>query len=228
MATSENPFDNPFDQTIWDPIDPEHAIEDPLHGPSAVGGLLEIPPMPLGNGTYYQAGGFYAAGTVYFDAKDQPVYRIGSARSISDIMREMRDLEEWRETSRLGEDALTALEAQRQQMRLGKTGVAHAFKLSDVCGGGKRLDECETASSMVQAAQESGSSTERPKVPGEGRMWNTLAWLGKSCGSCSLNCEVAYETYDGEPTGITRFSNTRPLATDLPVAHIDLSNYDGG
>jgi hypothetical protein len=47
------------------------------------------------------------------------------------------------------DDALTALEAQRQRERLGRTGVAHAFKPPDVCGGGKRLDECETAIPMV-------------------------------------------------------------------------------
>src|SRR5688572_4014220 len=106
--------------------------------------------MPLGDGTYYQPGGFYVLGTVYFDAKGQPIYRIGSARGMSSVMREMRDLEEWRETSRLGEDALTALEAQRQRARLGSRGVAYAFKLSDVCGGGKRLDQCDIAKAMVQ------------------------------------------------------------------------------
>jgi hypothetical protein len=221
MATPEN--SNPFDNTIWDPIDPEHAIEDPMHGPSAVEGLLETPPMPLGDGTYYQPGGFYAVGTTYFDAKGQPVYRIGSARGTSSMMREMRDLEEWRETSRLGEDALTALEAIRQQARLGKTGVAHAFKSSDVCGGGKRIDECETASSMIDAANESAAKVaEQTKAPGEGRMWHTLAWLGKTCGSCALNCEVAYQTYNGEPTGITRFSNTQPWPDDMPVVRINL------
>ncbi|HJQ08973.1 MAG TPA: hypothetical protein VJ836_05835 [Candidatus Saccharimonadales bacterium] len=224
MSTPEDPSGNPFDNTIWDPVDPERAIEDPLHGPSAVHDMLEIPEMPLGDGTYYQPGGFYAVGTVYFDAKGQPVYRIGSARGMSSVMREMRDLEEWRETSRLGEDALTALEAQRQRARLSSRGVAHAFKPSDVCGGGKRLDQCDTAITMMQAAQEAASSTERPKAPGEGRMWNTLAWLGRSCADCSLSCEVAIETNNGEPTGITRFSNTRPLAADFPVIRIDLSD----
>jgi hypothetical protein len=51
--------DNPFDTSIPDPFDPEQMVEDPLHCPSAVHRLLEIPDMPLGNGTYYQPGGFY-------------------------------------------------------------------------------------------------------------------------------------------------------------------------
>lgn len=223
MSSLEN--SNPFDRTIWDPVDPEYAIEDPLHGPSAVEDLLAIPPMPLGDGTYYQPGGLYTFGTVYVDAKDQPVHRIGSARGMSDIRQEMRDLEEWRATSRLGEDALAALEAQRQRIRLESHGVAHAYKPSDICGGGKRLDQCDTASSMVQAAQKF-ANTQRAPAPGEGRMWNTLAWLGRSCASCSLSCAVAYETYDGKPTGVTRVSNSRPLATDFPVIRLDIPGYD--
>lgn len=208
-------IENPFDNTIPDPFDPEQAIEDPLHGPSAVHSMLEVPEMPLGDGTYYQPGGFYAVGTLYFDANGQPVYRIGSARSMAAMMREMRDVEEWRETNQLGEDALTALEARRQQARLDRNGVAHAFKPSDVCGGGKRLDECEAASSMMEAAKEAAGNAPSRETPGEGRVWNTLVRLGQTCASCSLDCEVAYETRDGQPTGITRFSTTRPLSFDI-------------
>lgn len=223
MSTPENPWDT----TIWDPINPEQAIEDPLHGPSALGGLLETPPMPLGDsrGLYYQPGGFYIAGTIYVDAKDLPVYMIGSARSMQASMREMNDLEEWREASCLGEDALTALEAQRQRARLDRTGVAYAFRPSDVCGGGIRLDECETAGVMVPAAQEIAANADRPTGSGEGRMWNVPArLLGRTCTSCSLACEVAYETVDGKPTGITRFATARPLLDDFAVIRIDLTN----
>ncbi len=205
-------------------LTPNTLLKTLCTGPSAVHGMLEVPPMPLGDGTYYQPGGFYAVGTVYSDAKGEPIYRIGAARGMSSIMLEMHDLAEWRETSGLGGDALTALEAQRQQARLSRVGAACAFKPSDVCAGGKRLDDCEIASSMVQAAEASASSRERPKVPGEGRVWNTLAWLSKTCVSCTLHCEVAYETRDGVSTGIKRFSNTRPLPDGTPVIRIDLQN----
>jgi hypothetical protein len=216
--------ENPFDKTIWDPVNPEHAIEDPLHGPSTVEGLLSTPPMPRGDGTYYQAGGFYALGSVYVDAKGQPIYLIGLGRSTSAIRREAYELEEWRESSLAGEEALTALEAQRQQERLAANGVAHAFKPSDVCAGGQRLEDCETASSMVEAANTYANKIE--EGGGKGRMWNIPAWLGKTCAACTLHCEVAVQTQDGKPTGITRFSNARPLAADFPVLRLDLPEYD--
>lgn len=216
--------ENPFDKTIWDPVDPEHAIEDPMHGPSAVEGLLQTPPMPLGDGTYYQEGGFYAFGSVYVDAKDQPIYIIGLGRSTSVIRREAYELEEWRQASLAGKEALTALEARRQQERLDKNGVIHAFKLSDVCAGGQRIEDCETASSMVEAANTYAETME--EGDGSGRMWHVPAWLGKTCATCSLSCEIAVQTEDGKPTGITRFSNVRPLAADFPVVRLDLPKYD--
>ncbi len=221
MSTPENPFD----KTIWDPINPEHAIEDPMHGPSAVGDLLQTPPMPRGDGTYYQAGGFYAFGSVNVDAKDQAIYIIGLGRSASAIRSEALELEEWRRASQEGKEALTALEARRQQERLAANGVAHAFKPSDVCAGRQRLEDCETASSMVEAAN-TYTDTMGEEGSGSGRMWHVPAWLGKTCTSCSLHCEVAIQTQDGKPTGITRFSNARPLAADFPVVRLDLPEYD--
>ncbi len=215
--------DNPFDQTIWDPAHPEHAIEDPLHGPSAVHDMLEVPSMPLGDGTYYQPGAYYAVGTPLFDAKGDPIYRIGTARSTSAVTREALEVDEWIDASRQGEEALTALEAKRQQERLERTGLAHSFKPSDVCAGGQRLEDCDTARSMVGAAQEHASRS-RDEALGEGPLWNTLAWLSKSCGTCALSCEVAIQTRDGKPTGITRFTNTRPRAAD--VQEITLPGYD--
>lgn len=213
---------NPFDTSIPDPFDPRQIIEDPMHGPSAVHNLLEIPEMPLGNGTYYQPGGFYAVGTPYFDANGQPIYRIGSARSTSALRREIRDLHEWQEASQLGEEFLTALEAQRQRQRMDRTGVAHAFKPTDVCGGGKRLSECETAEPMIQEAKEIAAKAGQPKNPDEGQIWNVPLRLSRTCGSCALSCQIAYETNDGTPTGITRFTTARPLK-DADVIRIDVA-----
>lgn len=213
---------NPFDTSIPDPFDPEKMIEDPVHGPSAVHSLLEIPEMPLGDGTYYQPGGFYAVGTPYFDASGQPVYHVGVARSTPALMHEIRDLHEWQEASQLGEEFLTALEGQRQRRLMDRTGVAHALKPTDVCGGGKRLDECEAAESMVQEAKEIAAKADRPKNPDEGRIWNVPMRLSRTCGSCALSCQVAYETNDGTPTGITRFTTAQPLK-NADVIRIDVA-----
>ncbi len=204
MATPENSR-----HATGEPVHSGQIVEDLLHGPS-VEALRKIPYMPRGDGTYYQAGMFYTVGTTHFDVADRPVYRTTSASGILDVMQEMRDLEEWRETSLAGEDALTALEARRQLARLERNGVAHAFKPSDVCGGGKRVDACETATSMIRAAQKLADSVEKPRVSDEDSAWNRLDWLGRSCGACSLSCEVAYETRDSEPTGIARFTNVLP------------------
>jgi hypothetical protein len=218
MSTGKVSFDN----TIWEPGG-EHAIEDPMHGPSAVYSMLEIPPMSLGNGTYYQTGAFYAVGTPYFDAKGNPIYRVGTARGATALMQEALAVNEWSEAARQGEDALTSLEAQRQQKRLEQRGAAHAFKSSDVCAGGRRMDTCETASAMVAEAEHYNATSEKMKIAGDGRSWSNLMWLGRSCVTCSLQCEVAVETDDNLPTGIVRFTNTRPLSADIIDAslHID-------
>jgi hypothetical protein len=146
--------ENPFNRTIWDPVDPEHAIEDTLHGPTAVHRQLQVPPMPRGDGTYYQAGGFYTLGSVYLDALDRPLDEIGVARSTTPLIREALAFAEWRLANIEGEAAATALEARRQQERLERYGVAYAFKPSDVCAGGQRLEDCQTAGPMVDAARE--------------------------------------------------------------------------
>jgi hypothetical protein len=216
MSTPENPFDS----TIWEPGG-EHAIEDPLHGPSAVHEMLETPPMPLGDGTYYQPGASYAVGTPYFDVKGEPIYRIGVARSTSAVMREALAVTEWAEAAREGEEALTALEARRQRERLEQTGVTFAFKPSDVCAGGQRLDECGTAQTMISAAQERAAIMTEQR-PGEGTMWTTFARLGKACTACALQCEVAVQTQDGVPTGVTRFANSRPLEGDVITIRLDI------
>lgn len=203
--------DNPFDTTIWDPANPEQAIEDTLHGPSVVLEMLAVPPMPLGDGTYYQFGGFYVAGTVYFDAQNQPIHMIGAQRSLSEIRREMLQLEEWRDASAKGDDALVELEASRQNERMKSTGVAHCYKPSDVCVGGKRIDQCETAESMLGALSMVADKISQQGTKGGRRQWHAVEWLGKTCASCSLECGVAVETRDGVPTGTTRFTNMKPL-----------------
>lgn len=90
MTTPEDPFD----KTVWDPKDREHAIEDPFHGPSAVFDVLQTPPMPLGvsSGLYYQPGGYYVCGTPYSDALNQPVHIIGGRRSAAEIIRQTERL----------------------------------------------------------------------------------------------------------------------------------------
>jgi hypothetical protein len=201
MSTPENPFDS----TIWEPGG-EHAIEDPLHGPSAVHEMLETPPMPLGDGTYYQPGASYAVGTPYFDVKGEPIYRIGVARSTSAVMREALAVTEWAEAAREGEEALTALEARRQRERLEQ----------------RRLDECGTAQTMISAAQERAAIMTEQR-PGEGTMWTTFARLGKACTACALQCEVAVQTQDGVPTGVTRFANSRPLEGDVITIRLDIN-----
>jgi hypothetical protein len=216
--------ENPFDKTVWDPTNPEQAIEDPMHGPSAVHDMLQTPPMPLGNGVYYQPGAYYVLGTNYFDANDRPIWMIGMCgSSITHLRRTMLELAEWTDANHQGQEALTALEASRQHDRLERNKVAYSFKPSDVCAGGKRVSDCESASSMVQAAQEhAGNTAAYIEKPDEGPMWNTLAWLGRTCAQCSLNCEVAVQTNDGKPTGITRIANSRPLSEDMVTIRLDI------
>jgi len=83
--SSEN---DPFDNTIWDPEDPEQAIEDPFHGPSATIELLNIPPFRNEDGTYYVFGGTHLpCRTCDFDAEGKPFVRIKTAGDTS-FMRE--------------------------------------------------------------------------------------------------------------------------------------------
>jgi hypothetical protein len=216
MSGSEH---NPWDQTIWDPINPEHAIEDPMHGPSAVHSLLQNPAMPRGDGTYYQTGAFYAHGTPYLDSQDRPVFQIGSTHMAS--MTEGIELQEWLTTYREGGDnALTELEATRQQSRLEETGFAHCFKPSDVCPGGKRLNNCKTGSAAYDTAQE---WVENQEKPGEGTLSNVLAWAGAKCAECSVSCEVAIKTIDGKPDE-TRVSFYEP-DPNIPVIFLDMTSY---
>ncbi len=203
---------NPWDETIWDPINPEQAIEDPMHGPSAVHDMLHTPAMPLGDGTYYQPGAYYTQGTAYVDSKDRPVFRIGISTMAG--TREGFDLLEWLEANSEGEEALTALEARRQQARLEKTGFAHCFKPSDVCPGGKRLEDCDTGKSAFDTAQEWSEKNSQEK-PSEGTISNAISWAGGNCVGCSVSCEVAVKTVNGqaEETRVSYYKPDRNIQT---------------
>jgi hypothetical protein len=208
---------NPWDQTIWDPIDPEQAIEDPMHGPSAVHDMLQTPAMPCGDGTYYQPGAYYTRGTAYVDSQDRPVYRIGGSTMAG--MRESFELKEWLEAHREGDEALTALEAERQQARLEETGFAHTYKPFDVCPGGKRLEDCETGNTAYQAGLEWAAKKDKEES-GDGTISNVIAWAGSKCVGCSVSCEVAVKTVDGKPQE-TRVSFYKP-DPNMQTIRIDL------
>jgi hypothetical protein len=216
MSSNEH---NPWDQTIWDPVNAEQAIEDPMHGPSAIHGMLQTPAMPRGDGTYYQPGAFYAHGTAYLDSQDRPVFRIGSLGMAS--MREVFELQEWLTSYHEGgNEALTELEASRQNERLEKTGFAHCFKTSDVCPGGKLLEDCEMGSAAYDAAQNWAAKQDQEK-PGDGTLSNMLAWAGGNCAECSVSCEVAVKTVEGKPEE-TRVSFYKP-EPNIPVIALDLA-----
>jgi hypothetical protein len=210
---------NPWDNTIWDPIDSEQAIEDPMHGPSAIHNMLQTPPMPRGDGTYYQPGSYYMNGTAYVDSQDRPVHVTGG--STVSGRTEAIELQEWITAYHEGEDALTALEAKRQQERLGETGIACAYKLSDVCPGGERLENCETGSSAYGAAQEWATKNDTEK-PGNGTAFTTLAWASGECENCALACSAAVKTVDGKADE-TRVSFFKP---DPNVQTINLTELN--
>lgn len=177
-----------------------------MHGPSAVHDMLQTPAMPRGDGTYYQPGAFYTHGTPYLDSLGNPIFRFGGTHGM--VLKEGFDLREWLAASREGEEALVALEAARQQKRLEQNGAAHCFKPSDVCPGGKRLENCDVGSTAYGAAEDwiAENAQERP---GDGAASNVLAYAGGRCAECSVSCEVAVATLDGMPQE-TRVSFSRP------------------
>ncbi len=93
---------NPYDKTIWDPTDPEHAIEDPFHGPDAVLGLLAIPPLKQTDGSYYVFGASYICGTSTFDSEGRPFIEF-KAGPTSGFMRELEEHRKWIEAFNAGE-----------------------------------------------------------------------------------------------------------------------------
>lgn len=186
-----------------------------MHGSGAVIDMLQIPAMPHGNGTYHQFGGYYAFNTNTVDANGQPIHEIrlpslGSSR----LNREIQAQTEWLHAFHQDGDAgLARLEAERQRQRLEMNGFTQAFKDTDICGGGKRLDDCDTAIEMKEAAEEYASKQDTER-PGEGKIMSELSWLSKKCGACALNCTVAVQTDNGIPDGIVRLINSKPFEED--------------
>jgi hypothetical protein len=208
---------NKWDRTIWDPINPEQAIEDTMHGPSAVYDMLQKPAMPFGDGTYYQPGALYAQGTAYLDSQGRPVYHPSSTAA---QRRESLAITEWYDAYQQGEETLVALEAARQQDRLRQHGIAHTFKPSDVCPGGSRLADCETGNTAYQAGQEWAAQQDTEK-PQEGSISNVIGWAGSACTRCSVSCQVAVTTDHGIPQE-TRVSFYRPDPT-MQTIRLDIS-----
>jgi hypothetical protein len=99
MTNHENLYDN----TIWDPIDPEQAIEDPFHGPEAVAGLLSIPPMKKDDGTYHVFGAYYVCGTNSFDAEGLPFIEFKPYGGSMKTMRESLEQTKWIQSYHNGE-----------------------------------------------------------------------------------------------------------------------------
>ena len=94
--------ENPFDKTIWDPIDPEQAIEDPFHGSEAVAGLLSIPPYKNEDGTYYVFGASHISGTCTFDNEGRPFIKFKTSRIAADL-REQEEHRKWIEAYQAGD-----------------------------------------------------------------------------------------------------------------------------
>jgi hypothetical protein len=100
MTTPENPWD----KTIWDPIDPEHAIEDPFHGSESIMQRLSFPPMPMPDGTWWVFGGSEIVGTCSFDAEGKPFIKFKSAASTLGMLSDLQRIEDWH--AALAEDGL--------------------------------------------------------------------------------------------------------------------------
>jgi hypothetical protein len=101
MSGEQDPH-NPYDKTVWDPIDSERAIEDPFHGPEVVTGLLAIPPYRNSDGTFYVFGGSYLCGTCTFDAEGRPFIEF-KAGFDSSFLREVQEHQKWIEAYHAGE-----------------------------------------------------------------------------------------------------------------------------
>lgn len=90
-----NEHADPFDTTIWDPINPEYAIEDPFHGPEARLQLLSIPPFRNEDGTYHVFGALGICVTTTFDAEGRPFVRIAAASSMLGTLRDITLHQDW-------------------------------------------------------------------------------------------------------------------------------------
>ena len=212
--------ENPFDHSLWDPISPEHAIEDPFHGPSAVFDMLQNSPIPLGDGTYYQEGLWPS--NPYFDSLGRPVlkYKVMSA---DEAHQQTALITEWIETrEESGNEALLVLEGHRQNERMTKTGFAHCFKATDVCPGNNKLEDCSVGRKAYDEAQKWGADKSN-KMSENGTFTNVLAWAGGKCVGCAVSCEVSVKTVDGNADE-TRVTFYIPDPS-IPVIHINLDTF---
>lgn len=64
--------ESPFDSTLWDPVHPELAIEDPFDGSEAMMRMLDTPPMPMDDGGYWVFGASSFVRTCTFDRTGKP------------------------------------------------------------------------------------------------------------------------------------------------------------
>lgn len=199
------PENEAFDGDNQDPTSAEPQQEDPLHGPSVIRRMKGVPPMPCGNGLYYQPGAFSESGMAYVNALGQPVSTIGRSLSGREAMRLSLEVAEWAEAAEQGDQALLELETKRQLHRLDRTGIASAYKDSDACAGGKRRSDCEPAQELVAEVFE----VTFQGVESSGEAWGMYGKV-KECRDCGLACGVAAQLQDGIPTGIVRFMNMKP------------------
>jgi hypothetical protein len=97
-----NPED-PFDKTIWDPVDPEQAIEDPFHGSEALISLLSIPPYRNEDGTFYVFGGsMLPCRTCDFDGEGRPFIELKAGMDPA-FMRQLEERRKWIKAFHSGE-----------------------------------------------------------------------------------------------------------------------------
>lgn len=93
--------------------------------------------------------------------------------------------------------------------------IAYSDEPDAVCPGGQALTECTTTAPMLETATEwKGHEND------SGEMWNVLAWLGKTCETCTKVCEVGVQTIDGKPTGLVRITGVE-RDPSIPVIEID-------
>ena len=206
-----------FDGTIPDPFDSQQSIEDPLHGPTARRQLKTIPPMPMGNGLYYQPGNLYELGTPYVDALNRPVTLIGSARSSREAMRQSLELTEWVTAAGKGEEALLVLETARQRQRLTQNRVTTTYRDTDACVGGKWRRDCETSQLLVGLAFDITFNDLPEQVEHHGppatETWGVLA-SPALCSDCELVCVAAVQLRNNAPTGVVRITTVEIPAAD--------------
>jgi hypothetical protein len=72
------------------------------------------------------------------------------------------------------------------------------------CGGEIKMEECETAQSMIYESQSGKKGLKDDIQP----IWTTPVHLTRLCMECRKVCVVEVETIDSQLTGSTRFTFT--------------------